>query len=94
MIYFCFLGYNRLNEYISHYESLDYDAKEVHNRHLRSKRSLNSNPYLNIHFFAHGKKFNLRLKRDIETFNSNLKVIYKINIIKKIELICCFSFLD
>ncbi|KAL5282018.1 ADAM10 family protein [Megaselia abdita] len=67
-------GHNRLNEYISHYETLDYDAEAVHNKHLRARRSVNIDENLSIHFEALGQKFNLRLKRDIETFSSNLKI--------------------
>lgn len=66
---------NKLNEYISHYETLSYDTKAVHNAHLRSKRSLTSDNQIHVSFTAHQKHFRLRLKRDLEVFSDKLEVL-------------------
>ncbi|KAL1505705.1 hypothetical protein ABEB36_005210 [Hypothenemus hampei] len=63
-----------LNEYISHYEPLDYDTKTVHETHLRSKRSVTWDNYVHLSFKAHQRDFRLRLKRDLEVFSDRLEV--------------------
>ncbi|XP_031334979.1 disintegrin and metalloproteinase domain-containing protein 10 isoform X1 [Photinus pyralis] len=65
---------NRLNEYISHYEPLDYDSTDVHRSHLRSKRSVVTDHEVHMSFYAHGRKFNLRLRRDLSVFHEKLEV--------------------
>lgn len=65
----------RLNEYISHYETLSYDTAEVHESHGRTRRSITRSPYVNLKFSAHGRHFHLRLKRDITTFSDRLQVV-------------------
>ncbi|XP_058808923.1 disintegrin and metalloproteinase domain-containing protein 10 isoform X2 [Phymastichus coffea] len=66
----------RLNEYIRHYEPLTYDAEEVYRSHVRSKRSASAGPgQLTLRFRAHGRDFRLRLKRDLQTFASDLRVV-------------------
>lgn len=67
-------GNLRLNEYISHYETLNYDVKQVHASHSRAKRSINQDQHVNLQFDAHGEKFNIRLKRDLTTFSDKLEV--------------------
>lgn len=64
----------RLNEYISHFETLDYDSSELHASHSRAKRSVTKDHHVNLKFKAHGKHFHIRLKRDLETFSDNLIV--------------------
>ncbi|CAH0559198.1 unnamed protein product [Brassicogethes aeneus] len=65
---------NRLNEYISHYETLNYDTSEVHRNHLRAKRSVVSDNLVQLSFRAHDRHFRLRLKRDLQVFNDKLEV--------------------
>ncbi|GAB0098444.1 disintegrin and metalloproteinase domain-containing protein 10 [Sergentomyia squamirostris] len=64
----------RLNEYISHYETLSYDTKHVHASHNRAKRSVTKDPYVYMKFDAHGENFHMRLKRDVTTFSDNLVI--------------------
>lgn len=77
-MFFFFLTARRLNEYIRHYEPLTYDAQEVHRNHLRSKRSATteqSSGLVTLRFRAHGRDFRLRLKRDLQTFSTDLTVV-------------------
>nr|XP_049694558.1 disintegrin and metalloproteinase domain-containing protein 10 isoform X1 [Helicoverpa armigera]XP_049694559.1 disintegrin and metalloproteinase domain-containing protein 10 isoform X2 [Helicoverpa armigera]XP_049694560.1 disintegrin and metalloproteinase domain-containing protein 10 isoform X3 [Helicoverpa armigera] len=64
----------RLNEYIEHYEGLEYDADTLHQQHLRARRSIDAPEDLRLHFRAHGKKFHLRLRRDLSAFSEDFKV--------------------
>lgn len=70
----CIDGAARLNEYILHYEPLRYDAQILHQKHLRAKRSVHTDPSVHLSFQAHGKNFNLRLKRDTSVFSNNVVV--------------------
>lgn len=66
---------NRLNEYISHYEPLTYDTHDVHRAHVRCRRSAPSaNNGVHVSFAAHGRRFRLRLKRDLDVFSDRLEV--------------------
>ncbi|KAJ0178926.1 hypothetical protein K1T71_005701 [Dendrolimus kikuchii] len=64
----------RLSEYVDHYEPLDYDASAVHDQHVRARRSTDSPPDLRLNFKAHGRKFRLRLRRDLSAFSEDFKV--------------------
>ncbi|XP_013415901.1 disintegrin and metalloproteinase domain-containing protein 10-like isoform X3 [Lingula anatina] len=66
---------NKLNDYISHYEELNYDANDLHNLHLRAKRSL-SDQSLNLRFKAHSRNFNLELQKDSKIFSKNADIEY------------------
>ncbi|XP_065203715.1 disintegrin and metalloproteinase domain-containing protein 10-like [Planococcus citri] len=67
---------NRLNEYISHYETLSYDTQQVHEKHSRAKRSVtHDDSVVHLSFSAHSKQFDIRLKRDLSTFSDNLVVL-------------------
>ncbi len=68
-----------MNEYISHYETLDYDTKYLHASHSRAKRSVTADHFVHLKFSAHGEKFSLRLKRDLTTFSDNLDVVHTVN---------------
>ncbi|XP_067133544.1 disintegrin and metalloproteinase domain-containing protein 10 isoform X2 [Centruroides vittatus] len=63
----------KLSEYISYYEPLTYNNELLHQSHLRAKRSTH-NSVVNLNFKAHGRHFNLRLKRDTSAFASDLSV--------------------
>uniref|UniRef100_A0AAX7W0E3 Disintegrin and metalloproteinase domain-containing protein 10 n=1 Tax=Astatotilapia calliptera TaxID=8154 RepID=A0AAX7W0E3_ASTCA len=66
---------NPLNKYIRHYEGLSYDTELVHSKHQRAKRALShEDKYLHLDFHAHGRHFNLRMKRDTTLFSPDLKV--------------------
>uniref|UniRef100_A0AAX7SXJ0 Disintegrin and metalloproteinase domain-containing protein 10 n=1 Tax=Astatotilapia calliptera TaxID=8154 RepID=A0AAX7SXJ0_ASTCA len=74
---------NPLNKYIRHYEGLSYDTELVHSKHQRAKRALShEDKYLHLDFHAHGRHFNLRMKRDTTLFSPDLKVdgIFKITV--------------
>lgn len=70
----CFSGTGNLNEYISHYETLNYDHHQIHASHSRAKRSVTKDPYVNLKFRAHNRPFHIRLKRDVDTFSDKLVV--------------------
>lgn len=63
-----------LNEYISHYETLNYDHQQIHASHSRAKRSVTKDPYVYLKFRAHNRPFHIRLKRDVVTFSDKLVV--------------------
>uniref|UniRef100_A0A8C6TCX2 Disintegrin and metalloproteinase domain-containing protein 10 n=1 Tax=Neogobius melanostomus TaxID=47308 RepID=A0A8C6TCX2_9GOBI len=66
---------NPLNKYILHYEGLSYDNELVHRDHQRAKRALShEDKFLHLDFHAHGRHFNLRMKRDSSLFSEDLKV--------------------
>lgn len=64
----------RLNEYISHFETLSYDTKHLHAKHTRAKRAIDDEQHVHLKFTSHGEHFHLRLKRDLTTFSDNLEV--------------------
>ncbi|XP_043100746.1 disintegrin and metalloproteinase domain-containing protein 10 isoform X2 [Puntigrus tetrazona] len=64
-----------LSKYIRHYEGLSYDTDVLHSKHQRAKRSLShQDQFLHLDFHAHGRHFNLRMKRDTSLFSPDLKV--------------------
>uniref|UniRef100_A0A8C4DFW7 Disintegrin and metalloproteinase domain-containing protein 10 n=1 Tax=Dicentrarchus labrax TaxID=13489 RepID=A0A8C4DFW7_DICLA len=66
---------NPLNKYIRHYEGLSYETELVHSNHERAKRALtHEDKFLHLDFHAHGRHFNLRMKRDTTMFAQDLKV--------------------
>ncbi|XP_034249111.1 disintegrin and metalloproteinase domain-containing protein 10 isoform X2 [Thrips palmi] len=65
----------RLNEYVSHFEGLQYDTDHVHRSHLRAKRSVTTEDAVHLKFRSHGRFFHLRLKRDLETFDDNVEIV-------------------
>ena len=66
-----------MNEYVSHYEPLDYDAEAVSVQHSRSRRSTGTeeSSHVDLQFHSHGKPFRLRLKRDTSIFSENVEVV-------------------
>nr|XP_020461326.1 disintegrin and metalloproteinase domain-containing protein 10 isoform X1 [Monopterus albus] len=79
ILMFCCLRYitgyfgNSLNKYIRHYEGLSYDTEALHNSHQRAKRSLSpEDGTVHLDFHAHGRQFNLRMKRDKTIFSPDL----------------------
>ncbi|XP_032906527.1 disintegrin and metalloproteinase domain-containing protein 10 [Amblyraja radiata] len=66
---------NPLNKYIRHYEGLSYDTDVLHQKHQRAKRSiLHEDKFVHLDFHAHGRHFNLRMKRDTSLFTDDFKV--------------------
>ncbi|KAL3886424.1 hypothetical protein ACJMK2_026416 [Sinanodonta woodiana] len=59
-------GGSNLDDYILHYEELNYDSADLHQRHLRSKRSTDG--VVHLAFDAFGRNFKLRLRRDSSIF--------------------------
>jgi len=65
-----------LDDYVSHFEFLDYDAIAVHRENTRHKRSLPQDGHkVPMDFFSHGRRFQLDLHRDYEAFGDRLEVI-------------------
>ena len=77
LLFFCIDVGNRLNEYVLHYEPLDYDREHVLSQHIRNRRSTSddSEAFVHLHFHSHGKPFRLKLKRDTSTFSSNIEIV-------------------
>ncbi|KAG1929652.1 disintegrin and metalloproteinase domain-containing protein 10-like [Pimephales promelas] len=66
---------NPLNKYIRHYEGLSYDPDQLQDRHQRARRALtHSERELELQFHAHGRHFNLRMKRDTRLFSEDFKL--------------------
>ncbi|XP_060923609.1 disintegrin and metalloproteinase domain-containing protein 10 [Limanda limanda] len=64
---------NPLNKYIRHYEGLSYDTAALHSGHQRAKRALApAERAVHLDFHAHGRYFNLRMKRDTSLFSPDL----------------------
>ena len=64
---------NPLNKYIRHYEGLSYDTEALHSSHQRAKRALApAERAVHLDFHAHGRYFNLRMKRDTSLFSPDL----------------------
>uniref|UniRef100_UPI003AAEF8F3 disintegrin and metalloproteinase domain-containing protein 10 n=1 Tax=Centroberyx gerrardi TaxID=166262 RepID=UPI003AAEF8F3 len=62
-----------LNKYIRHYEGLSYDTEALHSSHQRAKRAVSpQDRTLQLDFHAHGRHFNLRMKRDTTLFSPDL----------------------
>uniref|UniRef100_A0A3Q3X175 Disintegrin and metalloproteinase domain-containing protein 10 n=1 Tax=Mola mola TaxID=94237 RepID=A0A3Q3X175_MOLML len=54
-------------------EGLSYDTEALHNSHQRAKRSLSPHDKtVHLDFHAHGRHFNLRMKRDTALFSPDL----------------------
>ncbi|CAB3236817.1 unnamed protein product [Arctia plantaginis] len=64
----------QLNEYIDHYEPLDYDADTLHEQHLRARRSTDAPSDLRLEFKAYGRRFKMRLRRDLSAFSEDFKI--------------------
>lgn len=66
---------NPLNKYIRHYEGLSYNVDSLHQKHQRAKRAVShEDQFLLLDFHAHGRQFNLRMKRDTSLFSDEFKV--------------------
>ncbi|XP_026992905.1 disintegrin and metalloproteinase domain-containing protein 10 [Tachysurus fulvidraco] len=66
---------NRLNKYIRHFEGLSYDTNILHSKHQRAKRAVShEDKFVHLEFHAHGRHFNLRMRRDTSLFAPDLKV--------------------
>ncbi|XP_035252428.1 disintegrin and metalloproteinase domain-containing protein 10-like [Anguilla anguilla] len=66
---------NPLSKYIQHYEGLSYDTDVVHSKHQRAKRAVSQqDQFLHLDFHAHGRYFNLRMKRDASLFAEDFKL--------------------
>lgn len=70
----------RLNDFIRHYEPLDYDPSIVLQNHGRWKRwaeggtQPESEPQVSFNLKAHGKNFRIRLRRDKTTFGDHFEL--------------------
>uniref|UniRef100_A0A667YRD8 Disintegrin and metalloproteinase domain-containing protein 10 n=1 Tax=Myripristis murdjan TaxID=586833 RepID=A0A667YRD8_9TELE len=58
-----------------HYEGLSYDTEALHNSHQRAKRAVShQDRVVQLDFHAHGRHFNLRMRRDTALFSPDLVV--------------------
>lgn len=65
----------RLNRFVRHYEPLIYNHNDVHERHVRSKRSpFDRDAALHLKFHSHNRHFHLRIKRDTSVFSNELVI--------------------
>lgn len=62
---------------------MSYDIKDVHQNHLRAKRTLDST--LTIKFLAHGRNFHMKLKRDLDTFSKDLMIVGPSNEVEEFD---------
>uniref|UniRef100_UPI00358EFA1F disintegrin and metalloproteinase domain-containing protein 10 isoform X2 n=1 Tax=Myxine glutinosa TaxID=7769 RepID=UPI00358EFA1F len=63
---------NPLGKYIRHFEGLSYSMLDLHDKHHRAKRALfHDDKIVHLNFHAHGRHFNLRLKRDTSLFTED-----------------------
>lgn len=75
MVFVFLPGLDRLSEYVEHYEALHYDAEPVAVDHHRHKRSAPADDHrVRVDFVAHGRRFNMELKRDHSVFHDNLVI--------------------
>uniref|UniRef100_A0A8C5MDB3 Disintegrin and metalloproteinase domain-containing protein 10 n=1 Tax=Leptobrachium leishanense TaxID=445787 RepID=A0A8C5MDB3_9ANUR len=66
---------NPLNKIIRHYEGLSYDTDSLHQKHQRAKRAVShEDQFVHLDFHAHGRQFNLRMKRDTSLFSPDFKL--------------------
>ncbi|XP_068131621.1 disintegrin and metalloproteinase domain-containing protein 10 [Hyperolius riggenbachi] len=66
---------NPLNKYIRHYEGLTYDTDSLNQKHHRAKRAVShEDQFVHLDFHAHGRYFNLRMKRDTSLFSPDFKL--------------------
>lgn len=56
----CLLG-KSLNDFVTHYESLNYDAYSLMEGHRRLSRSVSGPRHIKLRFNALGRSFNLKL---------------------------------
>ncbi|KAL5020084.1 hypothetical protein ScPMuIL_002976 [Solemya velum] len=74
------VGYNKiggqagLDDYILHYEPLHYDTNQLHQSHLRSKRSTDTESPVKLTFTAYNRNFHLNLRRDKSIFTRDHKL--------------------
>uniref|UniRef100_A0A8C9U9C7 Disintegrin and metalloproteinase domain-containing protein 10 n=1 Tax=Scleropages formosus TaxID=113540 RepID=A0A8C9U9C7_SCLFO len=66
---------NPLNKYIRHYEGLSYDTDLLHSKHQRAKRAVSTeDSFVHLEFHAHGRHFNLRMRRDTNLFAKDFQL--------------------
>ena len=65
---------NKLNGFIQHYETLDYDRSNIAPQHNRYRRS-DSQDFVYLDFHSHGKTFHLKLWKDTSMFSHDVKFI-------------------
>ncbi|KAF2360559.1 Disintegrin domain [Trinorchestia longiramus] len=68
-----------LSEYVSHYSPLSYNRDSVHEQHTRHVRDTTAlqprhTQPVEIAFYSHGRRFHLRLRRDVETISPYVEV--------------------
>ncbi|KAK3597917.1 hypothetical protein CHS0354_042258 [Potamilus streckersoni] len=78
------LGGSNLDDYILHYEELSYDSADLHQRHLRSKRSTDG--IVHLDFDAFGRNFKLRLHRDTSVFTPSYMMREEDGTLKDVDL--------
>ena len=66
-----------IESYVHHYEGLSYHSGAVDRQHHRHKRSLPEHDHWveGVEFRAHGRDFQLRLRRDHSVFHNDLAIV-------------------
>ncbi|XP_022311746.2 disintegrin and metalloproteinase domain-containing protein 10-like isoform X1 [Crassostrea virginica] len=62
----------QLDDYIKHYEELSYSTQNLHNKHMRAKKSTGSKS-LDLKFKAHSREFHLDLKPSTSSFTESYR---------------------
>ena len=70
----CLLG-KELNDYISHYEVLNYNTDSLMSDHRRLTRSISGARHIQLRFNALGRAFNLKLYQGSPSFTSDAVVM-------------------
>ncbi|XP_022312619.1 disintegrin and metalloproteinase domain-containing protein 10-like isoform X3 [Crassostrea virginica] len=68
----CSAEMRQLDDYIKHYEELSYSTQNLHNKHMRAKRSTGSKS-LDLKFKAHSREFHLDLKPSTSSFTESYR---------------------
>lgn len=66
----CRTELRKLDDYIKHYDELDYDTGSLHSRHMRTKRILGTTP-LELKFYALNRDFHLILSPSASLFTKS-----------------------
>ena len=77
-----------MNEYIVHYEPLDYDQSHILAQHRRIKRSSDhSKAFIEIQFRSYEKPFHLKLKRDTSTFSNDMEIVSQKSVTLDVDVV-------
>ncbi|CAH1252040.1 ADAM10 [Branchiostoma lanceolatum] len=65
----------QLNEFVTHFEGLQYDTSRLHAKHERARRAvLPEESRVHLAFYAHGRNFHLQMTRDNSMFSRDFQL--------------------